>query len=310
MKSAPQEIQQAQRLVQQTEVEIIQLVAEGRQVHIIWDFDRVLSSSLSDDVFRLRENNLENYFDYEARLFLSSPRPGLWLPLAQKVGELHTSQDIVTARSSFLSFRVMTFCMWHCGLDISRWVRWILFLGHQSKADSFRIILESLKKDPRFFFVLVDDNFRHVEIFNRVCQTMKMADRTRGIVSPQIRDYTEEQLRLHYESIMTAEGDQPTIVPGFPGGYSNGFIVFPNGLEGFRNLVRENFLRAEQESVIEKFAPWLELTARDLFPEGPITPERLHCAFRFLQKEAIHDTMVLNEIMEGGVRSGQLTKED
>lgn len=309
MRSTPQEIQNAQKLIKQVEVEITQLIAEGNQVHMIWDFDGVISSPLSDDIYSLA-GSIEDYFNYETRLFLSPPRPGIWLPLAKKIGRLHTSQDIVTARSSFIAFRVMTFCLWHCGSNPTQWVRWILFLGHQSKADSFRIILESFKREPRVFIVFVDDSSRHVKIFDETSQKMGMAERTTGIISPKIRDYDEGQLRMHYDSIVDAEGDRPTIIPGFPGGYTNGFIAFPNGLDGFRELIAKNFLQAEQGGAIEKFGPLLELTFKDLFPGEPVTPVELHYAFNFLQGEAAYDTMVLNEVMEEAIRSGKLSKDE
>src|SRR3989344_4550256 len=263
MKSTPEEIDKARKLVRKTEEEIEQLVQEGKQVHIIWDFDGVLSSSLSDDVFEICGRNLEKYFEYEARMFLSPPRSGLWLELAKKVGKLHQTQDIVTTRSSFLAFRVMTFCMWHCGSDISRFVRWMLYIGHQSKSDSFRIILESLKENPNIFVYFIDDSSRHVETFIEASQGLGMAERTIGIVSPKIRDYDEEQLKWHYEEVMKSQGDNPVITPGTPGGYVNGHIVFPNGLGGFRELVAQNYFASERTSAIEKFGPILEMTCKE-----------------------------------------------
>ena len=312
MKSTPQEIEDARLLVKQTETEIACHVRKGKRVHIIWDFDSVLASPLSEDIFKFIKYDFEKYFEYEAKLLLSPPKPGIWLPLAKKVKVLHASQDIVTARSSFLGFRVMLFCMWYCGTNLSQWVRWILQIGHRSKSDSFRIILESLQKDKDVFIYFIDDNPKHVEAFCEVSRTLGMVERTAGIVSPKIRDYTEEQLQWHYERITNAEDDHPTLIPGTPGGYANGFIVFPNGLDGFRNLITENFLKVERDSAIREFGPLLKMTFQDLFPDEPITPEGLHFAFRYLQEEATHDTMVLNEIMEQHfyLKEKGVTRED
>ena len=138
MKSSPEEIQKAKLLVAQTEAETTYLISEGKQIHFVWDFDGVLASPLSDDIFDLTGKNLKKFFEYEMRLFLSPPRPGIWLPLAKKVGTLHVSQDIVTARSSFLAFRIIMFCMWHGEKDPSAWMRWILQIGHQPKTENSR----------------------------------------------------------------------------------------------------------------------------------------------------------------------------
>ncbi|OGM99060.1 MAG: hypothetical protein A2817_01715 [Candidatus Yanofskybacteria bacterium RIFCSPHIGHO2_01_FULL_39_8b] len=131
MKSSSEEISKAENLVKETEEKIKSLKRQGRKVYIIWDFDFVFASGLSDDIFNLVGFNLEKYFEYEARLCWQAPESGIWISLASRVGELHQSQDIVTARSSYLAFRVMYFCMMK-SLSPS-WVRWMLFLGHQTK---------------------------------------------------------------------------------------------------------------------------------------------------------------------------------
>ncbi len=298
MKSTSQEVFDACALVRQTETEIARLTTEGKRVHIIWDFDCVLTTPLSEDIFELVKYDLDKYFEYEARLSLSPPRPGIWLPLAKRVGELHTSQDIVTARSSFLAFRIMTFCMWHCGTNPSRWVRWILYLGHQSKADSFRIILESFLKDSETLVYFIDDNPKHVEVFSEVSQRLGMAERTVGIIAPKIRDYTDEQLKWHYDAVTQTVGNCPALIPGTPGGYTNGFLTLPDGLTGVRNLILKSLQSAEQSGAIEKFGPLLEMTFKDEFPDEPITPGGLYYAFLLLKGEAAHDTEMIKEILE------------
>ena len=298
MKSTPEEIYKAHILVQETQAEIAELIARGKRVHIGWDFDGVLSTPLNEDVFSLTQFDLKRFFEYQARLSTSPPKPGIWLPLAKQVGELQASQDIVTAQSSFMMFRIMLFCMWHCGNDLSSWVRWILGVGHQAKLGSFRIILESFKNDPETVIYCIDDNAKHVIAFLDASQELGMIERTKGIISPTIRDYTREQLNLHYKSVMGAEGDNPVLVPGTPGGYVNGFLTLPDGLNGFRKVVADAFRQAEQTSVIKQFGPILESTFRDLFPDEPVTPGGLHYALRILQGEAAHDTAMINEIGE------------
>ena len=297
MKSSEEEVKVANRLVADTSAEIADLKSRGKKVHIIWDFDFVLCSGLSDDVFSLVGGDLAKYFEYEARLSLSVSKPGIWLPLAERVGELHSSQDIVTARSSFLAFRVMMFCMWFAK-DTFRWVRWILYIGHQSKSDSFRIILDSFKKDPDTVVYLVDDNPKHVDAFNRLSADSGMSDRTKGIVSPKIRSYDEEQLAMHYDRVMNAKGGVPEVIPGYPGGYADGFIVMPDGIQGFKNICVDSFLGSERTAAIDKFGTTLEITHQHLFPGQPVTPEGLHFAYKFLQEEGRHDTMMINELME------------
>src|SRR3989338_7653134 len=217
MKSSSEEIAKAEALVEQTEGRIKELKDQGKKVHIIWDFDFVLASGLSDDVFNLVNYDLEKYFEYESRLSWSRPQPGIWLPLAEKVGKLHDSQDIVTARSGFLSFREMFFCAWFSD-DPLKWARWILFIGHQAKTDSFRIIIDSFKKDGDVVIFFIDDNQKHVETFEQIALEMNLGERSFGVVSPRIRLYDKEQLELHYRSVIEAEGVGSTYVPGYPGG--------------------------------------------------------------------------------------------
>ena len=297
MKSTPQEIAQAKELVKNTEARIKSLVEGGKKVHIIWDFDFVLASGLSDDVFTLAGYNLNKYFEYESRLSWSRPQPGIWLPLANKVDELQASQDIVTARSSFLAFRVMLFCTWFSA-DPLKWVRWILFIGHQAKADSFRIIIDSFKKDDSVVIFFIDDNAKHIEAFDQVAGEMGLGERAVGIVAPKIRLYDKQQLELHYKSVMEATGTASTYVPGYPGGYIDGFVVMPNGIRGFREKMIDDFYDIKKKGVIEKHKITLEIAHEEFFPGMPKTPDSLYDTFELMRGEAQHDTAMINEIME------------
>ncbi|MBI2064529.1 MAG: hypothetical protein HYT62_00550 [Candidatus Yanofskybacteria bacterium] len=297
MKSTHEEIVIARELVKNTETRIKSLIEKGKKVHVIWDFDFVLASGLSDDVFALTGYNLEKYFEYESRLSWSRPQPGIWLPLAEKVGELQASQDIVTARSSFLAFRVMLFCAWFSA-DPLKWVRWVLFIGHQAKVDSFRIIFDSFKRDSDIVIFFVDDNAKHVEAFNQVGTEMGLGERAIGIISPKIRLYSEEQLELHYNSVMEQAGTAPTYVPGYPGGYINGFVVMPDGIRDFRRKMINDFYDVKKKGVVEKHRLLLENEHQVIFPGTPMTTDSLYAVFEILRGEAEHDTAMINELME------------
>ncbi len=230
-KSTEEETQAVLDLIKQTRHKVETLIQAGKKVHFIWDFDGVLIDSRSDDVFTASGYNLKTYFEYEERLLFDSPDCGPWLlPIAHTCGTLHTSQDIVTARSSFLALRVHLFCLaWNMP------VRWMLFLGHQPKTDSFRIILESFKKDSSWHIFFVDDNRKHVETFNVVSKELEMSERAHGIVSPIIREYTEEQLRAHLDHVLHAE-DSPVRIRK-PENDCDGFTVLPGGLPQFKKIL-------------------------------------------------------------------------
>ena len=296
MKSSSEEIAKAEALVEQTEGRIKELKDQGKKVHIIWDFDFVLASGLSDDVFNLVNYDLEKYFEYESRLSWSRPQPGIWLPLAEKVGKLHDSQDIVTARSGFLSFRVMLFCGW-CSDNPLKWARWILFIGHQAKKESFRIIIYSFKKDSDVVIFFVDDNQKHVEAFEETAREMGLGERAVGIISPRIRLYDKEQLKLHHKSVMEADGSGPTYVPGYPGGYIDGFSVMPDGIRGFRERMINEFYDVKKKGVVEKHRSTLEIAHEHFFPGVFPTLDSLYAVFEMLMEEARHDTAMINEIM-------------
>lgn len=280
VKSTPDEITAASVSVRETEQKIETLKSQGKKVHIIWDFDFVLASGRSDDVFELVDYNLEKYFEYESRLLWEKPESGIWLSLATKIGRLHESQDIVTARSSYLAFRVMYFCMMTSASP--NWVRWMLFLGHQTKSESFRIILESLRKDPDFYVIYVDDAKKHVDSFNALSKELNMEDRTSGILSPRIRLYTGEQLEAHYRAVMAVTGDKPVVIPHEINGYG-GFTVLPNGINDFRKQTMGNFINTHKEAVVEALRPILEAFHTKMMPDKPMTIDSLYFCYELLK---------------------------
>jgi len=246
-KSSLKEIQAAEDFVLSIRKTIETLVQQGKKVHVIWDFDGVLTDSRSDDVFQVSGYDLEAYFDYEERRIFDCPESGIWLlPIAYHCGKLHTSQDIVTARSSFLSMRVIVFC-----IQYNLKMRWQLFLGHQSKTGAFQIILDSFRNDSDYHIFFVDDNQKHVDEFTRMSSEMKMSDRTHGIVAPVIRKYTKREITLHFKQVMGATGDIPLRVRD-PSNEYNGFIVFPQGVEQFKTHIKHLSEKTTNEGYCEE----------------------------------------------------------
>ncbi|MDP2669201.1 MAG: hypothetical protein Q8P07_05205 [bacterium] len=237
-KSTKKEIEKNERLVADTKTAISTLIKNGKKVHIIWDFDGVLADSRSDDVFKLLNCDIKKYFEYEERLLFQSPGAGQWLlPIAHNTGiGIHFppeqfTQDIVTARSSFPAMRVQIFCLsWHVP------TRWMLFIGHQPKEGSYRIILESLKHDPDSHIFCVDDSPKHIDTFSRVSKELSMESRSAGIFSPAIRTYTKTELEKHIESVLSAKGEKPLRVRD-PSDNIRGFIVLPGGVAQFREQI-------------------------------------------------------------------------
>ncbi len=234
-KSTEAEVQEVTDLVLSTRKKIEELLRSGKKVHIIWDFDGVLSDSRSDDIFAFTGSNLKSHFAHEERLLFESPGEGPWLlPIAHNTGiakrfpEERFSQDIVTARSSMLAMRVQIFSLaWNLP------VRWMLFLGHQPKKEAYRIILKSLKDDPDYHVFCVDDNPKHIEAFGGVSAEEGLQERTSGIISPVIRTYTEEELAEYFSRVMNAAGNTPIRVRN-PSDDMRGFLVLPHGLTQFR----------------------------------------------------------------------------
>jgi len=233
-RSTKKEVKKAWDLAYATRAKIKELLQNGKKVHAIWDFDGVLADGRSEDVLAITKFNLKKYFAYEERLLSEIPGEGQWLlgvahsaPIKPNFPQKFFSQDIVTARSSTLAVRVYIFCFaWRLK------IRWILPVGHQSKKESYRIILKSLKSDPDYYVFCVDDNPKNIEDFKTVCAEEKMEDRTTGIVSPTLRKYNKKELKKHFTGVMKAKGDVPIRVRD-PSNNLRGFIVLPMGAGQF-----------------------------------------------------------------------------
>ena len=246
--STKKETQEITKLIFATRANIEELLHNGKKVHVIWDFDGVLANSRSDDVFALSNGNLKTYFAHEERLLFQSPEEGPWLlPIAHNADlkalgfspECFT-QDIITSRSSYLATRVHIFCLsWQ--LEI----RWMLFLGHQSKKESYRIILKSLKNDPDYSVFCVDDSVKHIETFKETATEECMQDRAFGIASPVIRNYTKKNLKEYFARVMNASGNNPIRVRD-PSNDFHGFLVLPEGVNQFHRQI--NDLVSQQHS--------------------------------------------------------------
>lgn len=237
-RSTKQEIQEVTDLVLSTREKIKELLQNGKKVHIIWDFDGVLTDSRSDDIFALSGFNLTAYFAYEERLLFDNPGAGPWLlPIAHNTGTHphfppeRFTQDIVTTRSSTLALRIHIFCFaYHMPM------RWMLFGGHQPKKEAYRIILKSLKDDPDYCVFCIDDSPKHIEAFQSASTEEGMNDRTFGIVSPVMRTYSAEELREYYDKVMGATGNAAIRVRD-PSDDIKGFIVLPGGLQQFSGYI-------------------------------------------------------------------------
>lgn len=237
-RSTEQEIKEVTDLVLSTRQRIKDLLQSGKRVHIIWDFDGVLTDSRSDDVFALSGLDLKAYFAHEERLLLDSPAPGPWLlPLAHNAGAAphfppeRFTQDIVTVRSSTLAIRIHIFC-----LAYNLPVRWMFFGGHQPKKEAYRIILQSFKNDPNYRIFCIDDSPKHIEAFQSVSTEENMSNRTVGIISPVVRTYSAEELKEYYDRVMGATGNTAIRVRD-PSDDINGFIVLPGGQQQFGRYI-------------------------------------------------------------------------
>ena len=276
-KSTPEEIAACAALVSRTEQEIERLVAEGKKVHLIWDVDHVLVSGRSDDVFAALGYDVPKYFAFEERLAFECMSDGPWARLARRCGEKtrHQSQDIVTARSSFLSLRVMMWLLMNGYIDI----RWQLFVGHQSKAESYRIILKSFERDPDVHVFMVDDGAKHVEAFKQVAAELGMSDRTVGILSPQIRQYDEAEIKREAEAVLGYAGDKPAFITVRDRvlGEDNGryLTVTPDPFQSIRRALLSEHMDLHKEATVEQHRKTLEAFSDDVTPGQPKTVEHL-----------------------------------
>lgn len=234
----------------------------GKKVHFVWDVDHVLVSGRSDDAFALLGYDVDKYFTYEERLLFEPLEPGPWAGLAMECGDLHHTQDIVTARSSYLAMRVMYFLIAKKILT-----RWQLFVGHQSKRESFRIILDSLKQDADTFIIYVDDAQKHVETFRALTEELGMADRCLGVLAHQVREYSEDELRHEISEVSRGKGSTPFLVRVFcseTGLVKRQVQVTPDPAKSLREMFWEGFFRHHRDAVIQESRPQLLKMAKEL----------------------------------------------
>ncbi|MBI2099449.1 hypothetical protein HYT45_03515 [Candidatus Uhrbacteria bacterium] len=280
-KSSPQELRRARALVRLVKYKIRKLIANGKQVHIVWDIDSVLCSGRSDDAFSLLGFDVARYFIYEERLLAKMLEPGPWASLAGECGILHSSQDIVTARSSFLALRVMYFLLMR---RIP--VRWQLFVGHQSKAESYRIILKSFEKNPDTHIFCVDDGKKHIDAFINVAEELGMKERCYGIISPQIREYGEDELKHEVGAVMAASGGQPVFARTYDtetGSIKQMVPIVPVPHAYLREVFFNGSMTAQQKATVEELRPQLEAFADEVMPGKPKTDADLFMLFEMIR---------------------------
>ncbi len=279
--STDEELQRCQGLVDEVTERIRLLVASGKKVHLIWDIDHVLVSGRSDDAFVLLGYDVERYFTYEERLITQILEDGPWIGLARKCERLQQSQDIVTARSSFLAMRVMAFL-----LQRRLSVRWQLFVGHQPKSESYRIILKSFEKDPDMHILCIDDAKRHNEAFDAIAEELGMRGRCQSVLAPQIRLYTQKELEYELERVMTAPSQEPYIVPPQAhtiGGHNRYVLVTPDARKALSQMFWQAGRSADQRAIVEQHRCELEKLSEELAPEKPITDDWLYWLYELVR---------------------------
>jgi hypothetical protein len=281
VRSTEAEFQAIRELVARVEREIAELVAAGKKVHVIWDVDHVLVSGRSDDAYVILGGDVRKYFTHEERLVAETLDAGPWLGLARKCGELHQSQDVVTARSSFLALRVTFFLL---EKDIP--VRWQLFVGHQPKGESYRIILKSFANDPGVHVYNVDDTAKHDEAFRAVAAELGMSDRCHGVLAPQVRGYDEDELRHEVEGVMQASGEHPSWVRTYDpdtGRLRRMIRVLPDPRKDLRNLFWLGAFGTHKKAVVEELRPDLEKFAAEVMPGKVPTDDDLFMLFEMVR---------------------------
>lgn len=281
--STPRELRRCDTLVRWTERKVRRLIKQGKKVHFIWDVDHVLVSGRSDDVFALLGYDVDKYFTYEERLFAQPLEDGPWARLARACGRLHQSQDIVTARSSFLALRVMFFLLRNGGMP----ARWQLFVGHQPKSESYRIILKSFEKDPDAHVFSVDDAKKHVDAFTAVAAELGMSDRCHGVVAAQVRSYTEEDLRYEIDGVMNPPGKEPYLISSHSwtvGGYNREVQVVPDPRKAIGDMLVGVGMEARQRAIVEGLRPALEKFADEVAPGQPKTDDLLYYLYELVRE--------------------------
>lgn len=283
--STPEELQRSEDQVREVLSLIRRLRAEGKDVHLIWDVDRVLVSGRSDDAFAYLGFDVSRYFTHEERLFTNALEDGPFVKLARKCGEdgMHQTQDIVTARSSFLGLRVIFFLLFNWPININ----WMLQVGHQSKKDSYRIILEACRKNEKMHVISVDDAKKHNVDFDAAAAELGMSDRCHSILAHPVRNYTEEELRHEIDAVMAAEGSRPIFVETFDtstGQRKRCVQVTPAARDTMRSMLHMISQRIHVQATVDRLREPLEAFARREMPDEPITDDLLYTVFNTLRE--------------------------
>jgi hypothetical protein len=256
-RSTPEEIEANKRLVAATQEEIRRLKAAGKKVHFIWDVDGVLANSRSDDAFTVLGFDVPRYFTYEERLLAERLEEGPWLLTARRwqcPGP--DSQDIITARSSFLAMRVQFFLLyWEVP------IRWQLYVGHQSKADSYRIILQSFANDPDTHVFMVDDSGKNVAAFDEVAASLGMTDRCHSIASPVVRKYDEEEIRREVAAVLDGANPEIHFV-----NEAREVTVLPNPRKTMRDVWMGLGAETHKKAVVNGLRKCLTEQAKEIWP--------------------------------------------
>jgi len=272
-------------LIDETAAEIRRLVSEGHEVTLILDVDHVLIDGRSDDIFELLDHDLSGYFAYEERLLLQVANEGPWTTLARRCGEpgFQQTQVVVTARSTYTSFRALQFTL-HRGIPIA----YHYSVGSQSKAESYRLVLEAAFREGRKSFVfMVDDGERHCRDFERVAEEMGVTENSKAILSPRIRHYDFAQLQAHYQAVMDPERTSlfhlhEGSIPGIRGPRYT-FLVAPRGRLELRDMLEGMMEDARREAIVSGCREQLEKIAKQQVPQETVTTELLYEIWQLLQ---------------------------
>lgn len=280
--SSAEEIQEVNAFTRKVHEFIQELMDQGKKVHIIWDVDHVLVSGRSDEIFTLLGFNVAKYFQYEERLITEMLEPGPWANLAKQTCTWGITQDIVTARSSFLALRVTYFL-----LSQRLRMRWQLFVGHQSKAESYRIILSSFAKEPNTIIISIDDAVKHVDAFHKIVTELHMQDRCIGVLAPKLHRYSEAELKKEIDLVLSPDATEPfrAEVRLDPPGENNRIImVTPNAQEVLQRMFFYSSLEMYKQSVVAQHRLELEQLADELLPGKEKTNERLFALYELVRE--------------------------
>lgn len=280
--STAEEVREAQAIVDRTREFIRELSRQGKKVHIVWDIDHVLVSGRSDDIFGLLGFSVERYFQYEERLITECLEPGLWLDLARKESESNVTQDLVTARSSFLALRVSYFL-----LRYRLSMRWQLFVGHQSKGESYRIILSSFAKDPNTVILNIDDAVKHIDAFYKVAAELNMQDRCVGILAPQIRLYDTDELMREIDAVLNKDSKSPYLAAiriEDPCGKNRTIQVTPDPYTTLLHMFQGADIEIYKLAIVEQHRAVLEKLADQLAPTKEKTNDLFFMLYELMRE--------------------------